>query len=322
MSPIRRLRVPVLLIGALVALLAFSATAAAETRTGESASPISVGSLVPELTLVKGSASYETTGGSIRFDVTTAAAPQTESEGAMAGELLSVAGECSLIGLVNLNIEDELPIVKVVYEYKEPTSAAALVISSLTEIPPPLPVTKAASGTTTTLSLTSSAIADQGYNCAVISAADQSLSGEGPASNALIFPISAPPPPPPAPAPTPTPTPASAPPAPPAPTPAALSIGKLKPLKLKAEKWKTIRVKVTNTGGTATAPGSLRVRAPATVFVKPEKQRLPALAPGASWTVAVRVRLPAQAAKKTTLRLVGTAPGVSATLPLVIRVKH
>lgn len=316
MNPMRRLRVPVLLIGALSALLLFSATAAAETRTGESASPTNSGP-ASELTLVKASASYETTGGSVRFDITTAE-PPTGPEGLMVGELVSLSGECSLVGYYSANFADKLPAVKVGIEYEEPTSAKALVLSSPTEIPPPLPATKAVSGTTTTLSFTSSAIADKGYNCAVVMTTGPSE--EGDAVSGLFFPISAPPPPPP---PTPpTPAPAPAPPAAPAPAPAALSIGKLKPLKLKAEKWKTIRVKVTNTGGTATAQGSLRVRAPAKVLVKPEKQRLPALAPGASWTVAVRVRLPATAAKKTALHLVGTASGVSATLPLVIRVKH
>jgi hypothetical protein len=315
MNLMRRLRVPVLLIGALVALLVFSAAAAAETRTGESASPINTGP-ASELTLVKASASYETTGGSVRFDITTAE-PPTGPEGLMVAELVSLSGECSLVGYYSAKPADKLPAVRIGIEYEEPTNAQALILSSPTEIGSPLPATQAVSGTTTTLSFTSSAIADKGYNCAFVMTTD--LGGE--AVSGLFFPISAPlPPTPPTPS-TPTPTPAPAQPTPPAQAPAALSIGKLKPLKLKAEKWKTVRVKVTNTGGTATAQGSLRVQAPAKVLVKPERQKLPVLAPGASWTVAVRVRLPAKPAKKTTLRLVGAASGLSATRSLIIRVK-
>jgi hypothetical protein len=78
-------------------------------------------------------------------------------------------------------------------------------------------------------------------------------------------------------------------------------------------------VKVTNTGATATTQGSLRVKPTKGVIVKPETQRLPVIAPGASWTVSVRVELTAKAKQKSTLSLVGTASGVTAKGSLVVK---
>ncbi len=89
----------------------------------------------------------------------------------------------------------------------------------------------------------------------------------------------------------------------------ALSIAKAKkPLKLKVGKWATVKVKVTNTGGATTAPGSLQLKATKGVIVKPAaSQKLPVLLPGGSWTVSYRVKLTAKAKKSSTLSLVGAA---------------
>ncbi|MBS1877957.1 MAG: hypothetical protein JST31_00435 [Actinobacteria bacterium] len=108
---------------------------------------------------------------------------------------------------------------------------------------------------------------------------------------------------------------------PPAPAPAlaALSIAKLKPLMLKAGKWKTVQVKVTNTGGAETAPGTLRVKATKGVLVKLASQKLPTLNPGASRTVSIRVQLTDKAKKIPTLTLSGLASGVSARGSLVLK---
>jgi uncharacterized membrane protein len=121
---------------------------------------------------------------------------------------------------------------------------------------------------------------------------------------------------------TPVPAPAPAPAPPPASAPPVLSIAKPKALKLAVGKSKTIRVKVSNAGATATAPGSLRVKAPTGVVVKPERQQIPTLAPGRSFSLSVRVELTVKAKPKSTVSLTGTAPGVvTAKSSLVIKRK-
>jgi copper chaperone CopZ len=109
---------------------------------------------------------------------------------------------------------------------------------------------------------------------------------------------------------------------PPAPLPPALSIPKPKPMTLKVGKWKTVKIRVTNTGGTDAVQGSLRIKAPKGVLVKPEKQQLPTLAPGASWTVSLRLELTKKAKEKSTLTFTGTAAGaVTATGSFVLKLK-
>jgi hypothetical protein len=311
----RSLRAPALLIAALAALLIFAAAASAETRTGESTSVTSEGAASPEATLTKASASYESTGGTVSFDITTAAVPQEldeegePSETEMEAELITATSGCNLSALEHQAFS--FPLFAILSEYGEPTSAEGILVESMSGGLEPIgPATKSLSGTTTTLAFTSGAIENQGFNCAVAAAMEEG------AGNLIFFPISVPPAPPAAPTP-PAPAPA------PAPGPApALSIAKAKPLKLKVGTSRTVKVKVTDTGTTATAQGSLRVKAAKGVLVKPEVQKLPVLAPGASWTVSVRVQLTEKARQKSTLALTGTASGVTATGSLVVKVKE
>jgi hypothetical protein len=312
----RRLRAPALVIAALAAFLVFSAGAAAETRTGETTTTVAAippGS--PEARIVKSSAAYESTGGSVSFNITTAAEPKVENkEGKLSetkvGALLFTTSECNFAAISSGAFSP--PLLLIESEYKEPTSARAGLISSLSEPPPSefQPAAKTVSGTTTTLAFASGQLVDKGFNCA----AAEVIEGGG--GSLMVFPISVPPAPPVLPAP-PAPAPAPA----PAPGPPGLSIAKAKPLKLKVGKSKTVKVKVTNTGATATAQGSLRMKPTKGVLVTPETQKLPALAPGASWTVSVRVQLTEKAKKKSTLSLTGTASGVSAKGSLVVKLK-
>jgi hypothetical protein len=301
-----RLRAPALLIAALTALLVFAAAAAAETRTGETTSTVPLGEAAsPETTLVRSSASYETAGGSVGFDITTAAAPDPENEEVeMLAALFTARSECNIFALTSGGFAP--PLLEIVSSYAEPTSAEVLVITGIAEPPSVfLPAAKTVSGTTTTLAITSGQLANQSFNCALV----ETLEEEG--SSFMIFPISAPVIPPPAP---------PAPPAPaPAPGPPVLSIAKAKPLKLKVGKSRTVKVKLTNTGATATAQGSLRMKPTKGVLVTPETQKLPALAPGASWTVSVRVKLTEKAKPKATLSLTGTASGVTGKGSLVVK---
>ncbi|HEY4703019.1 MAG TPA: hypothetical protein VIH64_14080, partial [Streptosporangiaceae bacterium] len=133
----------------------------------------------------------------------------------------------------------------------------------------------------------------------------------------MTVPIKGPPPPPP-PAPVVAPAPAPA----PLPAPAVLSVAKPKPLKVKAKTWKTVHVKVSNTGATATTQGSLRVKAAKGVMVKPEVQKLPVLIPGATYTLSVRVQLTETAKPTSKLPVTVTAPGVSGTGSIVLKLKQ
>jgi hypothetical protein len=301
----RRLRVPILLSGVLAALLLFVASASAETRTGESSTPFAHETTDPEATIVKAAASYETTGGSIRFDVTTAAAPREDSEDKISATLATTPGECGpqTLEAIEGDLSSLVPLASILDEYDAPAALGAVITSYPPTGATPLPATRSVSGTTTTLGFISGAAVEKGFNCAIVTTVTS-----GGVGDIFVFPLKALPPPPP--------------PAPPAPAPApTLSIGKLKPLTLKAGKRRAVRVKVTNTSATATAQGSLRVKGAKGVLVKPEKQKLPALAPGSSWTLTVRVQLTAKAKKKSKLQLTGSASGAKVKGTLVVKRK-
>jgi hypothetical protein len=322
---IRRSRVPALLLAALAALLVFAAAASAETRTGESSTVIREGFPAGEFTIVKAAASYESTSGSAVFNITTATGLQPGSEGViLAG--LTTSSSCTTPKTARAVIEQLVfsppPLFAIQDSVSEP--AAYAIVGSLSA-PTMLPATKTVSGTMTVLSATTGSIANASFNCAIVAASGteegeetEELPGEEEAGTFMSFPISAPPAPPAAVVTTTTapPAPAAAPPAPP-----VLSIGKLKPVSLKTGKWRSVKVKVTNTGATGTGLGSLRVRTAKGVLVKPERQQLPVLAPGASWTVTVRVQLTAKAKPKSNLKLTAAASGVTGTSKLVLKTK-
>jgi uncharacterized membrane protein len=153
------------------------------------------------------------------------------------------------------------------------------------------PATKIVSGTTTTLSTSAAAFANQGFDCVRVFISDAVEEG----ASIITFPITAPPASVPAPALS-----VAVPSAVTAPAPAALSIATPKPLKLKVGKSKTIKIKVSNTGATAAGKGTLEVKAPTGVLVRPGKQQIPALPPGGSSTLSIRVELTAKAKAKST----------------------
>lgn len=317
----RRVSAPAILIAVLASALVCAAGAAAETRTGESTTSLPIGSPTPETTLVKGAGSYDT-GGSMSFTFTTAAPPletvEEEPNESMAAVGLLVTQQCSA-NFIFSGQEPTPPIALIQTTYGEPTAKGIALFEPKGPEVPLGEATKVISGATTTLSLASGLIAEKPFNCAIVETLGTNTEG-GAGMSVMTFPISVPPPPPAPPAPTPT---------PPAPTPApapvapALSIAKQKPVKLAVGKWKTVRVKVTNTGGTATGRGSLRVKAPKGVSIKPERQQLPVLTPGGSWTVSVRVELTEKAKKKSTLALTAAAPGATgAAGSLVLKLKQ
>jgi hypothetical protein len=320
----RRGRATVVLIAALATLLALAANASAETRTGESSTVLRENFPSGEVTLVKAAASFESATGNATVSFTTATGPDPKSEASIVAGL-TTSPDCTEQKTGKAIAEQLLfnppPILAFKDAFSSPTAIAfAGSFSGGLEVP----AVKSVNGTTTTLSLTTINLANASFNCAIVAATEgggeknegEELPGEevvSPGATFMIFPISAPAPPaPPAPASTPQPAPAA---------PPALQVAKLKPISQRVGKWRLVKVKVTNTGGTGTGLGSLRVRSTNGVVVKPERQQLPVLAPGASWTMTVRVQLTAKARRRSTLNLTAAASGVTATGPLLLKAR-
>lgn len=301
---------PILMIFALFsALLVFAATAAAaETLTGESTAPFTEGEPDPQVTIVKGAASFETASGHVVFDVTTAEAPSMSSpfRSVIAGLTTSPCSPPTSLERTVDQLGFGFPVLSIGSNYQTVTAEATTGSSSALVH---LPASKSISGMTTTLSVTAGNLVEAEFKCAVI------WTEAGGGGSAMTFPIKPAPEPAPATAPAPATTPA------PIPAPPVLSIAKARPLKVKAGTWKTVHIKVTNTGATATAQGSLRVKAAKGVLVKPEVQKLPIVTPGASFTLSVRVKLTEAAKTKSTLAVTGTAPGITGTGSIVLKIK-
>jgi hypothetical protein len=338
-----RLRRSLILIAALAATLLFAATAAAETKIGEGTSPEEPG-LAGEADLLKVSGEYDSATGSATFALTTREAQESTSEA-------KPPTVQYLVGLVNLNFpctrqSFEAESKKAAEEGKQivPFPIYEIVSSNkpMTLGPPSVPVapafgafitsqkeaeggfapgnvvagTKVVSGTTATIGATLAIAANQPFNCAEVIA--QNFGG-GAEPDVMLFPLTTKPEPPP----VQTPNPAPPAPAPaPAPAPGAFSIAKAKkPLKLKVGKWTTVKVKVTNTGGVATAPGSLQLKAPKGVVVKSAHQKLPVLLPGGSWTVSYKVELTEKAKATSTLALTASGGGLIGKSSFVVKRK-
>lgn len=307
------LRVSVLLSAVVAALLVFASAAAAETFTGESTTIAQqTGTPTPETTLVKASLSYDSTVGKLTLDAETAAPPQpllgTEpNASALRALVLSMVRPCTFADIeAGLNPEGGISIFSEALfqgSFGEPTTAEGFLTVPIS----PIPVQKTVSGSTTSFTSQRATLRDQEFNCAMVIAEGPEQSG----ATSMVIPLPPLPPPPPAP-----PAPLVTPPPPP-----VLSIATRKPRALTVGKWKAVKLKVTNTGSTGTAQGSLRVKAPKGVLVKPEMQRLPALAPGASWTVSVRLELTKKAKKRSTLSLTAAASEVTGEGSLVLKLK-
>lgn len=318
MSRPRSLRVLVLALAAIAALLVFASGAAAETWSGEATTiEVQEGHPSPEVTLVTASASYDPTAGNVSVDIVTGAEPLgvESNQGQASASLIRVPGACNF-GVVRGYSENGPPLgtspFSLISLYSEPFAGFGF----LEQLPESVevPVTKAVSGSATTLSAASSLLANQGYNCVYVLAENFSTG-----ATVMTFPLVPQPSAPSAPA-----APAPAPPAPasPAPAPPALSIAKAKPLKLKTGKTKAVQIKVTNTGATATAQGSLKVKPTKGILVTPEQQKLPPLAPGASWSVYVRLKPTEKAKAKSTLALTASASGITGKGSLAVKVEQ
>ncbi len=316
MSLRRSLSVPAVAVAALLVFTA-TASAAAETRIGESTTVSIMEAPSPEALLVKSTASFETAKGRGVLTFTTEAPPNPLHTTVMLGGFST--SECSStpppppFSPPSMLVEmlENSPFLIMESETSQPSGQG---FAGTLSAPFEPTVTKSVSDETTTLSVTSASVVEAGFRCAEMIA-----SGESGAS-LMTVPIKEPPPPAPVVA-TPTATVAAPTPAP-LPAPAVLSVAKPKPLKVKAKTWKTVYVKVSNTGATATAQGSLRVKAAKGVMVKPEVQKLPVLPSGASFSLSVRVKLSEAAKPTSTLPVTVTAPGVSATGSIVLKLRQ
>ncbi len=311
----RPLRLAALVPIACAAFLLFASTASAEVLIGESTTRYPTNPApTPEATLVRASASYDTAG-SLSFSFTTEAPPLEELSGKenkiniMAYFL--AAKECTPGG----NVAPVPPLGILVSSYASPAAIGGFEKPGGEEGFGT--ATKTVSGATTTLSYTDGRMAEAGFDCSLILLTEEEGNG---GLSGMYVPLAPAPPPSPS---TPAPPPSSAQPAPTAPAPPAapakLAIAQPKPVQAKAGKWKTVKVTVTNTGATASAQGSLKVKPAKGIKVKPEAQTLPALLPGASWTLTVKVQGTDKAKKKSTLSVTGTASGSTATTSLVVK---
>lgn len=96
--------------------------------------------------------------------------------------------------------------------------------------------------------------------------------------------------------------------------PAALSIAMSGRLRLKAGKWTKVKVEVSDNGGSATGPVTVKVRRKVGVVVKPAsgKLRLPALQAGQTEAVYFELKLAGKANSKWAISLTGSAAGPTA----------
>jgi hypothetical protein len=306
--PRRRLLPLTVLIAAAVPLLAFAGAAAAETKVGEASSPVNE-LINPEIDILNAKAEYDTSTGTVTLSATTRIPPTTSNpELILNAALFTSSKPCS----VSATQEPSFPAFSILAHYDDPIGGW-LLFGDAGEPSDTGPAATEINGGTITTSATTAKAAGRPYDCAVVTTNENTRE----TLDAVAFPIAVAQ----QPAVTVTTTPTtsqSAPASTPAPAP-ALSLAKLKPLKLKVGKWATVKVKVTNSGGTPTAPGSLQLKATKGVVVKPARQKLPVLLPGGSRTVSYKVKLTAKAKKGSTLALVGPAGTVTAKSSLVLK---
>ncbi len=314
MPQLRKTRFAAPLLAGALGLLVCAVGAAAETKTGEATSPV-VSSLPGEGDLLAATASYDSTSGSATFTITTREAPMAGSKFFELGTLLTAKGPCTTSSIESKGFS--FPVFGVAAEYRGEWEAQSLTFPGAGEVEMG-PGVRSVSGTTVALTGADPKVIGQAFDCAVVGVERPEAGEEKGVEDLVAFPIAVPAPPivvaPPAPA-VPVPAPA------PVPVPAVLSIVKAKkPPKLRVGRSRKVKVTVTNTGGTASAAGQLKVKAPQGVVLKPSngKLALPAITPGQSATVFVKVELTEDAKAKSTLSLAGTAGTLSFRSSLVV----
>jgi hypothetical protein len=343
MTSIRRLHVPSILLLALVAALAFAATAAAETKVGEATSPVDSSIENGEADLLGASASYEPSTGEVSVSVTTRVAPGTTPPTEEEIEDEEVHPSVEYLGMLATS---SIPCSTATFEAEEErlqkerdegtesdpptlfpgfaliggnrplepeTSLEAVweAIQEGSEIGAQKPgksgpASKSVAGSTVTMGTTSSLAANGAFNCVFVEAF--ALHGSS-NRDVLLFPLT------PKPAP-----PVVTPPATTAPA-AAFSLTKIKPLKAKVGKWTKVKVKFTNSGDASSGPVVVRLKAPKGVVLQPRSGalKIPSLAAGQSWTLTFKAKLTKKAKKKSTVKVTTSSGTISAAGSFILK---
>jgi hypothetical protein len=299
--------------------LALAASAAAETRGGETTAPQNP-AVAGTSDIVGASARYDATAGSISVGVVTREPrSQTDATSVVAELGRPKEGVCSLAPGVTPAIE--FPIVQIYApafnpQFPEVHSPPTWVeLTESTETGGFGRANVSFEGTTTTYKATSPELQGKPFSCAVI-AIQTAATIEHPLSETLdevSFPLAVLPEPAPAPQPKPAPGPA----------PAALALAGPKPVRAKvgAKKWTKVTFKVSNSGGVAVGPLAFKATAPKGVLVKPTsgELKLPSLLGGQTWPVSLYVKLTSAARPKSTISLTGSAGALRVTGSAVVR---
>lgn len=318
----RRLRIPLLTLCALALALVFAATAAAEKKGGEVESPVDM-SIPGEADVLKASAVYEVATGTLTATFTTREALGSNlGEGATqieyVGGLVTSSRPCTQAAL-----EEEgkagggFPSFALyTFNFGGPHGLAPQFSLFQTQPEKELdpsktgPATRSTAGTTFTLTGTDARAANGPFTCIELATAE--VSGGVP-KDFFVLPLALLPEPPPVVTPTP--------PAPVVPRPASLWISKPKSLNVSLKKWTRVRITVTNLGEVPTTAGSLRLKLPRTLQVRPvsSRQQIPAIQPGQSWNVAFRVKATEKTRRRSTISFVAGAGSLSSRGSIVAK---
>lgn len=283
------------MVTALLALglsLFLAAAAAAEVRSGSGTDSVD-GGLTGGLDITAVSASYDTMGGTLSAQVTTREAPQLNGENGVVVAFGTLQGsECEGPFALMLGLNSQPP--SAAWNYAGTKGTAQMGIS----------------GSVTTLSVASPALAGQTFNCA--EAFSFVTEGEEVVARDSAAPIALLPPPPPAPPsnPSPSPPPAPAPPAPaPPPAPKANLVAPSKTVVLHRGSWTKVKFKITNTGNATAVKVAVKIGKARGVAMKPKsgKVKLQSIAAGKSKVASFRAMLmpKAKASSKLTLTISG-----------------
>jgi hypothetical protein len=319
MNRLLRLLLPSTL-AVLLAALTLAATASAEVRTGEASSPTDP-SLPGAADLLHANATYDSHTGSVVFEITAREAPVAKSKVVTLAGLATVNGPCD----ATVAKTPAYPTFVETGAWEEANSAWQAGWQAAEAEGPPAPGNLGLGswglqGTTVTLAASATPAIAKPYNCALVAIGAEGVPNEP--TEFVIFPLAVPKPAEPVTVPAepvvktvtvtvPAPAPASA--------PAKLELAKSKALSAKADAWTKASVKVTNAGGTAVGPVTIKAKGPAGVKVRPGQMTVPALLPGQSWTVNFRVKVPADAKPRSTLALSATGGGVTAAGSLTVK---
>lgn len=308
MNRLRHLLFPSILTCVLMTALAFAATASAETTTGEATSTENL-SIPGEADIIRASASYDSTAGTVTVTATTREEPGTNPELTLLGGFTNVS-QCSF---ATRGSGEGYPQVSLYSPYSTEVGSAAgwTYFGSKEEIPGEESTgvgEKSVNGKTTTLTATPKKAVDQPFNCVLVGV----VKGAEPidyvfmplVASSTLLPSNT--------------IPAETKPTTP-PPPGLLSFATSKPVKAKAGNWTKVKVKVANAGGTAIGPIAFKAKSPDGVIVKPRSPKLPALLPGQTWTVNLQVKLTEKAKPKSTIRLTGTSGALTATCSVVVK---